>query len=138
MYSNSVNMINFFLILFGNNSQISDDLMSVLGENIIKMVENDTVILITLKSEDSIENIKEMVNMVGVPFILIGKNQFKDIALQIDDDVKKYLFDSKSKKVTKKNDENVVLDLNTILDKIGNNGINSLKKEEKDFLKSFN
>jgi hypothetical protein len=131
-------MINFFLILFGNNSQISDDLMSVLGENIIKMVENDTVILITLKSEDSIENIKEMVNMVGVPFILIGKNQFKDIALQIDDDVKKYLFDSKSKKVTKKNDENVVLDLNTILDKIGNNGINSLKKEEKDFLKSFN
>lgn len=131
-------MINYFLILFGNNSQIYDDLTIVLGDDIVKMVESDSVILSTLKSDDKIEDLKEKIKQVEIPFILIGKEQFKEIALQIDNETLKYLFNNKPKKTEKSKEDNIVLDLNTILDKINKSGMSSLKKEEKDFLKSIN
>jgi chromatin remodeling complex protein RSC6 len=48
------------------------------------------------------------------------------------------LFNTKERKPKKVKEEPVVLDLNTILDKINKTGYNSLKKEEKDFLKTLN
>lgn len=129
------NMINYFLIMFGNNNQISSDLTGILGEDIVKMVEGDSVILVTLKSSDDIESLKTRIIESKSPFILIPKEQFKEIALHIDSDTLKYLFNTKTKDVKKVKEE--PLDLNTILDKINKSGINSLKKEEKEFLNSL-
>lgn len=131
-------MINYFLVVFGNNHQISEDLTIILGDEIVKMVEGDSVILSTLKSDNKIEELKEKIKDINSPFILIPKEQFKEIALQIEQETLKYLFNTKEKKTKKVKDEPVVLDLNSILDKINKSGINSLKKEEKDFLKTFN
>jgi hypothetical protein len=131
-------MINYFLIVFGNNRQVCDDLTILLGEEIVRMVEGDSVILLTLKSVDAIEVVKSKVKEVNTPFILIPKAQFKEIALQIEDDTLKYLFDTKEKKSKKVKEEVIDLDLDKILNKINKSGFNSLKKEEKDFLKTFN
>ena len=130
-------MITYFLIMFGNNSQICDDLTIILGDDIVKMVEGESVILLTLKSDDKIDNLKKRIIDVNSPFILIPKEQFKEIALQIDKDTLNYLFNTKTKSSKKVKEESVVLDLNTILDKINKTGINSLKKEEKDFLNTL-
>lgn len=131
-------MINYFLIMFGNNRQICEDLTILLGDEIVKMAEGDSVILLTLKSTDNIDNLKIRIKEASSPFILIPKEQFKEIALQIDDDTLKYLFNTKTKTPKKQKEEPVVLDLNTILDKISKTGMDSLKKEEKEFLKTFN
>ncbi len=131
-------MINYFLIMFGNNRQICEDLTILLGDEIVKMAEGDSVILLTLKSTDNIDNLKIRIKEATSPFILIPKEQFKEIALQIDDDTLKYLFNTKTKTPKKQKEEPVVLDLNTILDKISKTGMDSLKKEEKEFLKTFN
>ena len=131
-------MINYFLIMFGNNRQICEDLTILLGDEIVKMAEGDSVILLTLKSTDYIDNLKIRIKEANSPFILIPKEQFKEIALQIDDDTLKYLFNTKTKTPKKQKEEPVVLDLNTILDKISKTGMDSLKKEEKEFLKTFN
>ena len=132
------NMINYFLIMFGNNRQICEDLTILLGDEIVKMAEGDSVILLTLKSTDSIDTLKTRIKESNSPFILIPKEQFKEIALQIDEETLKYLFNTKTKSPKKQKEEPVVLDLNTILDKISKTGMDSLKKEEKDFLKTFN
>jgi hypothetical protein len=124
--------------MFGNNRQICEDLTILLGDEIVKMAEGDSVILLTLKSTDNIDSLKIRIKEVSSPFILIPKEQFKEIALQIDDDTLKYLFNTKTKAPKKQKEEPVVLDLNTILDKISKTGMDSLKKEEKDFLKKFN
>lgn len=131
-------MINYFLIMFGNNRQICEDLTILLGDEIVKMAEGDSVILLTLKSTDYIDNLKIRIKEANSPFILIPKEQFKEIALQIDDDTLKYLFNTKTKTPKKQKEDPVVLDLNTILDKISKTGMDSLKKEEKEFLKTFN
>lgn len=123
--------------MFGNNSQISEDLTTILGDNIVKMVESDSVILLTLKSTEKIDVLKKIIIGVDSPFILIPKEQFKEIALQIDKETLTYLFNTKNKSVKKQKDVGVVLDLNTILDKINKTGIDSLKKEEQDFLKAI-
>lgn len=130
-------MINYFLIMFGNNSQICEDLAIILGDEIVKMVEGDSVILLTLKSNDTIDILKQRISETNSPFILIPKEQFKEIALQIDKDTLKYLFNTKTKTNKKVKEDSVILDLNTILDKINKTGINSLKKEEQDFLKTI-
>ncbi len=132
------NMINYFLIMFGNNRQICEDLTILLGDEIVKMAEGDSVILLTLKSTDNIDNLKIKIKEATSPFILIPKEQFKEIALQIDEETLKYLFNTKTKAPKKQKEESVVLDLNTILDKISKTGMDSLKKEEKEFLKKFN
>jgi len=132
------NMINYFLIIFGNNRQICEDLTILLGDEIVKMAEGDSVILLTLKSTDNIDNLKIKIKEADSPFILIPKEQFKEIALQIDEETLKYLFNTKTKTPKKQKEESVVLDLNTILDKISKTGMDSLKKEEKEFLKKFN
>jgi hypothetical protein len=132
------NMINYFLIMFGNNRQICEDLTILLGDEIVKMAEGDSVILLTLKSTDNIDNLKIRIKEATSPFILIPKEQFKEIALQIDEETLKYLFNTKTKSPKKQKEEPVVLDLNTILDKISKTGMDSLKKEEKEFLKTFN
>jgi hypothetical protein len=124
--------------MFGNNRQICEDLTILLGDEIVKMAEGDSVILLTLKSTDYIDNLKIRIKEANSPFILIPKEQFKEIALQIDDDTLKYLFNTKTKTPKKQKEEPVVLDLNTILDKISKTGMDSLKKEEKEFLKTFN
>lgn len=132
-------MINYFLIMFGNNRQICEDLTILLGDEIVKMAEGESVILLTLKSTNPITELKERISEANSPFILIPKEQFKEIALQIDQETLKYLFNTKTKATPKKQkEESVVLDLNTILDKISKTGMDSLKKEEKDFLKTFN
>lgn len=131
-------MINYFLIMFGNNRQICEDLTILLGDEIVKMAEGDSVILLTLKSTDNIDNLKIKIKETDSPFILIPKEQFKEIALQIDEETLKYLFNTKTKAPKKQKEESVVLDLNTILDKISKTGMDSLKKEEKEFLKKFN
>jgi hypothetical protein len=131
-------MINYFLIIFGNNRQICDDLTILLGDEIVKMVEGESVILLTLKSIDKISILKQRISEINSPFILIPKEQFKEIALQIDQEILKYLFNTKTKSTKKQKEEPVILDLNTILDKISKSGVGSLKKEEKDFLKTFN
>ncbi len=131
-------MINYFLIMFGNNRQICEDLTILLGDEIVKMAEGDSVILLTLKSTDNIDNLKIRIKEATSPFILIPKEQFKEIALQIDEETLKYLFNTKTKAPKKQKEEPVVLDLNTILDKISKTGMDSLKKEEKEFLKTFN
>lgn len=131
-------MINYFLIIFGNNRQICEDLTILLGDEIVKMAEGDSVILLTLKSTDNIDNLKIKIKEADSPFILIPKEQFKEIALQIDEETLKYLFNTKTKTPKKQKEESVVLDLNTILDKISKTGMDSLKKEEKEFLKKFN
>ncbi len=131
-------MINYFLIMFGNNRQICEDLTILLGDEIVKMAEGDSVILLTLKSTDNIDNLKIKIKEATSPFILIPKEQFKEIALQIDEETLKYLFNTKTKAPKKQKEESVVLDLNTILDKISKTGMDSLKKEEKEFLKKFN
>jgi len=131
-------MINYFLIMFGNNRQICEDLTILLGDEIVKMAEGESVILLTLKSTDNIANLKLKISEGNSPFILIPKEQFKEIALQIDEETLKYLFNTKERKPKKVKEEPVVLDLNTILDKINKTGYNSLKKEEKDFLKTLN
>ncbi len=131
-------MINYFLIMFGNNRQICEDLTILLGDEIVKMAEGESVILLTLKSTDNIANLKLKISEANSPFILIPKEQFKEIALQIDEETLKYLFNTKERKPKKVKEEPVVLDLNTILDKINKTGYNSLKKEEKDFLKTLN
>lgn len=131
-------MINYFLIMFGNNRQICEDLTILLGDEIVKMAEGDSVILLTLKSTDNIDNLKIRIKEATSPFILIPKEQFKEIALQIDEETLKYLFNTKTKSPKKQKEEPVVLDLNTILDKISKTGMDSLKKEEKEFLKTFN
>jgi hypothetical protein len=124
--------------MFGNNRQICEDLTILLGDEIVKMAEGDSVILLTLKSTDYIDNLKIRIKEANSPFILIPKEQFKEIALQIDDDTLKYLFNTKTKTPKKQKEDPVVLDLNTILDKISKTGMDSLKKEEKEFLKTFN
>lgn len=131
-------MINYFLIMFGNNRQICEDLTILLGDEIVKMAEGDSVILLTLKSTDNIDNLKIKIKEADSPFILIPKERFKEIALQIDEETLKYLFNTKTKTPKKQKEESVVLDLNTILDKISKTGMDSLKKEEKEFLKKFN
>ena len=131
-------MINYFLIMFGNNRQICEDLTILLGDEIVKMAEGESVILLTLKSTDNIAYLKLKISEANSPFILIPKEQFKEIALQIDEETLKYLFNTKERKPKKVKEEPVVLDLNTILDKINKTGYNSLKKEEKDFLKTLN
>jgi hypothetical protein len=131
-------MINYFLIMFGNNRQICEDLTILLGDEIVKMAEGESVILLTLKSTDNIADLKLKISEANSPFILIPKEQFKEIALQIDEETLKYLFNTKERKPKKVKEEPVVLDLNTILDKINKTGYNSLKKEEKDFLKTLN
>jgi len=131
-------MINYFLIMFGNNRQICEDLTILLGDEIVKMAEGESVILLTLKSTDNIADLKLKISETNSPFILIPKEQFKEIALQIDEETLKYLFNTKERKPKKVKEEPVVLDLNTILDKINKTGYNSLKKEEKDFLKTLN
>lgn len=131
-------MINYFLVVFGNNSQISEDLTIILGDDIVKMAEGESVILSTLKSDDKIEDLKGKIKEINSPFILIPKEQFKEIALQIDEETLKYLFNTKERKPKKVKEESVALDLNSILDKINKTGINSLKKEEKEFLKNIN
>lgn len=131
-------MINYFLIMFGNNRQICEDLTILLGDEIVKMAEGESVILLTLKSTENIANLKLKISEANSPFILIPKEQFKEIALQIDEETLKYLFNTKERKPKKVKEEPVVLDLNTILDKINKTGYNSLKKEEKDFLKTLN
>ena len=131
-------MINYFLIMFGNNRQICEDLTILLGDEIVKMAEGDSVILLTLKSTDNIDNLKIKIKEADSLFILIPKEQFKEIALQIDEETLKYLFNTKTKVPKKQKEESVVLDLNTILDKISKTGMDSLKKEEKEFLKKFN
>ena len=131
-------MINYFLIMFGNNRQICEDLTILLGDEIVKMAEGESVILLTLKSTDNIANLKLKISEANSPFILIPKEQFKEIALQIDEETLKYLFNTKERKPKKVKEEPVVLDLNAILDKINKTGYNSLKKEEKDFLKTLN
>jgi hypothetical protein len=123
--------------MFGNNSQICEDLAIILGDEIVKMVEGDSVILLTLKSNDTIDILKQRISETNSPFILIPKEQFKGIALQIDKDTLKYLFNTKTKTNKKVKEDSVILDLNTILDKINKTGINSLKKEEQDFLKTI-
>jgi hypothetical protein len=123
--------------MFGNNSQICEDLAIILGDEIVKMVEGDSVILLTLKSNDTIDILKQRISETNSPFILIPKEQFKEIALQIDKDTLKYLFNTKTKTNKKVKEDSVILDLNTILDKINKTGINSLKKEEQDFLKTI-
>ena len=130
-------MITYFLIMFGNNRQISEDLTIILGENIVKMAEGDSVILVTLKSTENIKTLKGLIKGVNYPFILIPKEQFKQIALQIDEETLTYLFNSKTKASKKQKEDNSVLDLNEILDKINKTGISSLKKEEKDFLNTI-
>lgn len=127
-------MVSYFLIVFGNSGQICDDLTSILGDDIFKMVEGDGVILVTIKSTNDISTLKELIIGINTPFIIIPKEQFKDIALNLDAETVKYLFNSKQKIVKK---EPIVLDLNTILDKINKTGYGSLKKEEKEFLKTF-
>jgi hypothetical protein len=124
--------------MFGNNRQICEDLTILLGDEIVKMAEGDSVILLTLKSTDNIDNLKIKIKEADSPFILIPKEQFKEIALQIDEETLKYLFNTKTKAPKKQKEESVVLDLNTILDKISKTGMDSLKKEEKEFLKKFN
>jgi hypothetical protein len=124
--------------MFGNNRQICEDLTILLGDEIVKMAEGDSVILLTLKSTDNIDNLKIKIKETDSPFILIPKEQFKEIALQIDEETLKYLFNTKTKAPKKQKEESVVLDLNTILDKISKTGMDSLKKEEKEFLKKFN
>jgi predicted secreted acid phosphatase len=124
--------------MFGNNRQICEDLTILLGDEIVKMAEGESVILLTLKSTDNIANLKLKISEGNSPFILIPKEQFKEIALQIDEETLKYLFNTKERKPKKVKEEPVVLDLNTILDKINKTGYNSLKKEEKDFLKTLN
>jgi predicted secreted acid phosphatase len=124
--------------MFGNNRQICEDLTILLGDEIVKMAEGESVILLTLKSTDNIANLKLKISEANSPFILIPKEQFKEIALQIDEETLKYLFNTKERKPKKVKEEPVVLDLNTILDKINKTGYNSLKKEEKDFLKTLN
>jgi hypothetical protein len=109
-----------------------------LGDEIVKMAEGDSVILLTLKSTDNIDNLKIKIKEADSPFILIPKEQFKEIAFQIDEETLKYLFNTKTKAPKKQKEESVVLDLNTILDKISKTGMDSLKKEEKEFLKKFN
>jgi len=123
--------------MFGNNRQICDDLKTILGGEIVKMVEGDNVILSTLKSVDNIDDLKIKIIEVDSPFILIPKDQFKNIALQIEDETLKYLFNTKVKTPKKQKEDTVVLDLNIILDKINKTGMDSLKKEEKDFLKTL-
>jgi hypothetical protein len=132
------NMVNYFLIMFGNNRQICDDLTILLGDEIVKMVEGDSVILLTLKSMDGIDNLKIRIKEINSPFILIPKEQFKEIALQIDEETLKYLFNTKTKAPKKQKEVLVALDLNTILDKISKTGMESLRKDEKEFLKTFN
>jgi hypothetical protein len=124
--------------MFGNNRQICEDLTILLGDEIVKMAEGDSVILLTLKSTDNIDNLKIKIKESDSPFILIPKERFKEIALQIDEETLKYLFNTKTKTPKKQKEESVVLDLNTILDKISKTGMDSLKKEEKEFLKKFN
>jgi predicted secreted acid phosphatase len=124
--------------MFGNNRQICEDLTILLGDEIVKMAEGESVILLTLKSTDNIAYLKLKISEANSPFILIPKEQFKEIALQIDEETLKYLFNTKERKPKKVKEEPVVLDLNTILDKINKTGYNSLKKEEKDFLKTLN
>jgi hypothetical protein len=124
--------------MFGNNRQICEDLTILLGDEIVKMAEGDSVILLTLKSTDNIDNLKIKIKEADSPFILIPKERFKEIALQIDEETLKYLFNTKTKTPKKQKEESVVLDLNTILDKISKTGMDSLKKEEKEFLKTFN
>jgi predicted secreted acid phosphatase len=124
--------------MFGNNRQICEDLTILLGDEIVKMAEGESVILLTLKSTDNIADLKLKISEANSPFILIPKEQFKEIALQIDEETLKYLFNTKERKPKKVKEEPVVLDLNTILDKINKTGYNSLKKEEKDFLKTLN
>jgi hypothetical protein len=124
--------------MFGNNRQICEDLTILLGDEIVKMAEGDSVILLTLKSTDNIDNLKIKIKEADSPFILIPKERFKEIALQIDEETLKYLFNTKTKTPKKQKEESVVLDLNTILDKISKTGMDSLKKEEKEFLKKFN
>jgi hypothetical protein len=124
--------------MFGNNRQICEDLTILLGDEIVKMAEGDSVILLTLKSTDNIDNLKIKIKEADSLFILIPKEQFKEIALQIDEETLKYLFNTKTKVPKKQKEESVVLDLNTILDKISKTGMDSLKKEEKEFLKKFN
>jgi chromatin remodeling complex protein RSC6 len=124
--------------MFGNNRQICEDLTILLGDEIVKMAEGESVILLTLKSTENIANLKLKISEANSPFILIPKEQFKEIALQIDEETLKYLFNTKERKPKKVKEEPVVLDLNTILDKINKTGYNSLKKEEKDFLKTLN
>jgi len=124
--------------MFGNNRQICEDLTILLGDEIVKMAEGESVILLTLKSTDNIADLKLKISETNSPFILIPKEQFKEIALQIDEETLKYLFNTKERKPKKVKEEPVVLDLNTILDKINKTGYNSLKKEEKDFLKTLN
>lgn len=127
-------MINYFLIIFGNNRQICEDLTILLGDEIVKMVEGESVILLTLKSNEKINVLKEKIIGVNSPFILIPKEQFKEIALHLDEDTIKYLFNTKTKTPKKQKEESITLDLNAILDKINRLGVGSLKKEEKDFL----
>jgi hypothetical protein len=124
--------------MFGNNRQICEDLTILLGDEIVKMAEGDSVILLTLKSIDKVNILKDKIIGINSPFILIPKEQFKEIALQIDQDTYKYLFNAKTKTPKKQKEESITLDLNTILDKISKLGVGSLKKEEKDFLKTFN
>jgi 8-oxo-dGTP pyrophosphatase MutT (NUDIX family) len=63
--------------MFGNNSQICEDLAIILGDEIVKMVEGDSVILLTLKSNDTIDILKQRISETNSPFILIPKEQFK-------------------------------------------------------------
>ena len=128
-------MIKYFLIVFGNSATIVADLTILLGDEIVKMVEGDSVILITLNSEVEISKLKLLVMECNTPFILVPKDSFKNLALNIEDDTMKYLFNTKSiKKPTKQTKEIQPLTINGILDKINKTGVASLKKEEKQFL----
>ena len=130
-------MIKYFLIVFGNSATIVADLTIVLGDDIVRMVEGDSVILITLKSELEIVKLKEVVKECNVPFILVPKDSFKDLALNIEEDTMKYLFNTKvAKKPASKIKEIEPLTLNGILEKINKSGLSSLKKEEKEFLEN--
>jgi hypothetical protein len=128
-------MIKYFLIVFGNSSTIVADLTILLGDEIVRMVEGDSVILITLNSEAEISKLKTTIMECNAPFILIPKDNFKDLALNIEDDTMKYLFNTKvTKKPVIKTKETQPLTINGILDKINKTGVASLKKEEKEFL----
>lgn len=132
-------MINYLLVLFGETQEICENLTIVLGDNIVRMLEGDKSVLSTLNSGEDIDTLKGKIKEIGdFSFILIPKEHFKSIALNMDDESFKYLFSVKSqKKSVVPKEETLVLDLNTILDKINKGGIGSLKKEEKDFLNSY-
>lgn len=129
-------MIKYFLIVFGNSATIVADLTILLGDEIVRMVEGDSVILITLNSEVEISKLKSVIMECNTPFILVPKDSFKDLALNIEEDTMKYLFNTKvtKKPATKQVKEIQPLTINGILDKINKTGVASLKKEEKEFL----